>query len=384
MTKKLSLVLVVLALFFFQLAVPGSAEVDQKSAKKIEKLIKKTNSYLKKKDIPKAEETLAKAMAISPDYANTHFGYGRLHLMQNKPTEAIDSLLKAIELDDSLVPAKDMAIQVIWKHAGSLYRSRKINDSNTYLAKLIEIPGAVEIKKTIVLGALYQLGLNYTNQRNFTKANGYLAKILEIPGVELEAKDKFVNATYQMGVNCHQAKKFEEATKYFDKIRGLEGIQPQYLKIYNLSTYMLGLSYNQMKKADESNRHMKEYLELTKENANDQFAPLANFIVGSNNFDKLEKEISPLKTDPKIKDRKAQIAKIATTKNEIEPYLTKAVTMNPKLEPAYMQLGNFYYYCGNLEKATEMYQKLVAQFPTSQDIGSYKKFLEDLESQKKK
>ena len=46
-----------------------------------------------------------------------------------------------------------------------------------------------------------------------------------------------------------------------------------------------------------------------------------------------------------------------------------------------MILGNYYYYCKDLEKAILAYQELLARFPGSSDAVSYKSFLDNLKKE---
>jgi tetratricopeptide (TPR) repeat protein len=150
-----------------------------------------------------------------------------------------------------------------------------------------------------------------------------------------------------------------------------------------MSLYLLGVINNQLKEFPTSTQYLLKYLELTVANPSDPFAPIANFLIGSNNFQLLEKEVAPIKNDPEEKQKATKIAAVAKKHENIQSYLAKAIQLKPELEPAYMQLGNYYYYCQDLEKAIRTYKTLIEKFTASPDIASYKKFLQGIEKQKK-
>ncbi|MCP5102869.1 MAG: hypothetical protein GY950_05810, partial [bacterium] len=69
MTKKISLILI-LVLFLFQAVMTADAEQpDKKALKKIEKLLKKGTEKVKEQEFEKAFEYYNKALEISKEYA---------------------------------------------------------------------------------------------------------------------------------------------------------------------------------------------------------------------------------------------------------------------------------------------------------------------------
>ena len=96
----------------------------------------------------------------------------------------------------------------------------------------------------------------------------------------------------------------------------------------------------------------------------------------------LQKEAEEIKNDKK-KDKKQRISALAQGKKEIAGYLSRAIQLQSDLELAYMHLGNYYYYADDLDNAIVTYQKLVDKFPASQDIATYKQFVEDIKKEKK-
>jgi len=231
------------------------------------------------------------------------------------------------------------------------------------------------------LTALFQIGNNYANLGNQVKSNEYFVKVLETPELITVDKAKFVGASYRMGINYYQLQKFKEVDKYFSSLLQVEGLKEEYLKVYTFGLYLLGVSNSQLQNAEKSTKYLMEYLELTVNNPSDPYAPLANFLVGSNNYNALQKELQPLK-DSKDKDALQKVAELAKSKTDILPYLLKAVELNPELEPAFTLMGNYYFLSLDYEKALQVYNSLVEKFPGSSDIDVYKSFIEKIKKAK--
>jgi tetratricopeptide (TPR) repeat protein len=261
-------------------------------------------------------------------------------------------------------------------------QQRQWEKSNNYFVKVLQIPAIKTAAKDQYLIAAFQAGINYTQMQKLEKSNECLAKVLEVQDALTLNKKAYVNSIYQTGLNFFNLKKYKDAEKYFTRILEMEEqLKPEFLRVLSMSIYLTGVNANQMGETKKSNEALLRYLELVKENPSDQFAPIANYMIGSNNFDLLEKEVAPIKNDDKEKEKKTKIAEIALKHTNIAPYLEKAIQANPKLEPAYMTLGNYYYYCKELEKAIVAYQQLVEKFPGSADAATYKSFLDNLKKE---
>lgn len=382
MTKKLSFLLLVMAVFLFQSAIPCMAEIDKDTAKKIDKLIKKAEDEIKDKKFDKAQEFYTEALALSGEYAPLFFSMGRCQLLQSKPEEGVASLEKALALNPENAELINILTQTLFSLSGQMFQQKNLTKSSEYLEKIINIPNIEAVQKEKYISSLFQLGMNYTNTQNYAKANTALEKLLAISDLLTLHKDKYFKALFQMGINYHVSQKFPKAIESFNKLRGMEGIKPEFLQLYTSATYMLGVALNQTKSYADSTKTMQEYLQLTQNNPADQFAPLAKFIIASNSFDQLEAELAPVKADEKIKNRREEIAKIAKAKTDILPMLNEVIAAKPELEPAYLQLGNYFYYCNDLAKAIETYESLIQKFPSSPDLAGYKTFLEDLKKAK--
>lgn len=382
MTKKISVVLVFL-FFLFAAVMPTAAEQpDQKTVKKIEKLIKKGDAQANKKEFDKAFETFNKALELSTDYAPTYFAIGKAYNIQKNFDTSIENLQKAVQLDPNFSPALDLLTKTLIGIAQEKAAQKKLAEANSYYAKMLEIPGIENSAKEQRATALFQLGVNYSALNNPVKSNEYLLKLLAIPDLAAFDKTKYVSASYQAGANFFNLAKLKEANQYLADLMKMPGLKEEFLRIYSMSLYLLGVINNQLKEFPTSTQYLLKYLELTAANPSDPFAPIANFLIGSNNFQLLEKEVAPIKNDPEEKQKATKIAAVAKKHENIQSYLAKAIQLKPELEPAYMQLGNYYYYCQDLEKAIQTYKTLVEKFAASPDIDSYKKFLQGIEKQK--
>jgi len=374
MFKKTCLVLVVTLVFFlFQAVTPASADQPDKGmVKKIEKLMKSADKAAGKGDFTKALENYNKAMEISAEYAPLHFGMARVYNMQKRFDESIASLENALKIQPEYPEARELLTKTLMGIGIELSRQQQLEKANSYLLKVLDIPNIESRKK---INALFQIAGNYAALQNQVKSNEYFLQIVETPDFLTLDKEKFVRAYYHMGINYYQLQKFKEVDKYFSKLIQVEGLKTEYLKIYTFALYLLGVSNSQLNIPETSTKYLKEYLELTVNNPSDPYAPLANFLVGSNNFNNLQAEIEPIK-ESKDKDVLQKVAELAKSKEDILPFLQKAVEANPKLEPAYTLIGNYHYLCMDYEKALQVYNVLIEKFPGSEDIEDYKKFIE--------
>jgi len=382
MIKKLNLLLIVV-LFLSLLTMPIAAEQpDQKTVKEIEKLMKKGDEKAQKKEFDKAAEFYNQALALNAEYAPLYFGLARIDNLEKKYDDSILNLEKAVKIDPNYTPALDLLLKTLLGIGKEKADQRLLEDSNKYYLKIPNIPGIETSAKDKLNQANFHIGINYSLINDPAKANDYLPKVVEFPGLETTDKMMYVRALYQLSLNYFSLSKYNEANQYFSKLLQVADLKTQFLKIYSISLYLLGVVNNELQEFKTSNDYLAQYLELTRENPSDPWAPLATFLVGANNFSVLEKEIAPIKNDPNDKEKTTKITALAKANTGILPYLTKAIELKPDLEPAYMQLGNYYYYCQDLDNSIQTYKTLIEKFPGSQDIESYKKFLEGVLKQK--
>ena len=380
MFKKTCLVLMVTLVFFlFQAVTPASADQPDKGmVKKIEKLMKSADKAAGKGDFNKANDNYNKALEISTEYAPLHFAMARVYNMQKRFDDSIASLENALKIQPEYPEARELLTKTLMGIGIEMSRQQKFEKANSYFLKVLDIPNIESRKK---LNALFQIAGNYAALQNQVKSNEYFLQIVGTPDLLTLDKEKFVRAYYHLGINYYQLQKFKEVDKTFSKLIQVEGLKTEYLKIYTFALYLLGVSNSQLNNPETSTKYLMEYLELTVNNPADPYAPVANFLVGSNNFNKLQQEIEPIK-ESKDKDVLRKVAELAKSKEDILPYLQKAIEENPNFEPAYTLIGNYHYLCMDYEKALQVYNVLVEKFPGSEDIEDYKKFIERIQKAK--
>jgi tetratricopeptide (TPR) repeat protein len=371
-------VLLVLVLFVFQGLVLNAADAPPK---KVAKLMAKAEKAMKKNKVEKAMESLNKALELAPEYGPVYFTIGRIQMSQKKFDEAIANMDKAMKFDSENTQIKQYFAKTMFQLAREALSQKLIKKANDYFLKIVTIPGIDTIEQKLYMETLYQLGQNYFSLRDLKKSNEYWEKVLTIPNLDtIDAKLVF-QVTYKVGINYYNLKDFAQSNVYFGKLVALPAAQTDNPKIFATAHYLMGLNASQLKESEKSNQYLKKFLELNADPAvnNPQLGPLANFIVGSNEMAALDKDVQKVREDKNVKEKKEKIAELAKGKASIIDYLNKAIAGQPNLEPAYMHIGNYYYYQGDKVKAIEAYKTLIVKFPASPDLATYKNFLTDLE-----
>jgi tetratricopeptide (TPR) repeat protein len=374
--KKKCWFVVIAILLVSQFAI-GAAEVP----KKAEKLVKKADEAFQKQKYDDALAAYNEAVQLAPEYAAAYIGLGRLQLTQKNLPEAVKNLEKAIELDPESAEAKKIYVGALFQSGSQAFGQRQVEQSNSYFSKLIAIPGIDQLNPDIYQQSLFQLGTNYFMMRQNEESNKYYVKLSEIPGFESGDKKLFIQTKYQIGANYAALRKYKEAAESFAKLIELPELETDFHTLYLSALYMLGLNSNFTGDFQTTSESLTKFLELAKDSTeHSQFLPLANLLLGSSQMTQLQQEVEKIENG---KDKLKKIVELAKNKPEIETYLTKAIELNPGLEPAYMHLGNYYYYCNELQKSIETYNQLIEKFPDSPDLDQYKKFLTDISKEKK-
>ena len=375
--KKKCWFVVIVILLVSQLAV-SAAEVPKKAVK----LVKKGNEAFQNQEYDKSLEAYNKAIQLAPEFADAYFGLGRLQLTQKNLLEAVKNLEKAVELNPESAEGKKLYAGVLSQVGSQAFSQRQVNQSNSYFSKLIAIPGIDQLTPGIYQQSLFQLGTNYYMMRKNEESNKYYMKLLGLPGFESGDKKLLIQTKYQIGANYAALRKYKEAAESFSKFLEYPEMKTEFNSLYISALYMLGLNSNFIGDIQTTTESLTKFLELAKDSSEHaQFLPLANLLLGSGQMTQLQKAAEKLE---KGKDKLEKIAEMAKSKPEIETYLTKAIELNPGLEPAYMHLGNYYYYCNDVEKSIETYNQLIEKFPNSPDLNQYKRFLDDISKETKK
>lgn len=374
--KKKCWFVVILILLVSQFTI-SAAEVPKKAVK----LVKKGDEAFQKQEYDKSLEAYNKAIQLAPEFADAYLGLGRLQLTQKNLSEAVKNLEKAIELDPESAEAKKVYAGALAQLGSQAFSQRQVDQSNSYFSKLIEIPGIDQLSPDIYQQSLFQLGTNYYMMRKNEESNKYYMKLLNLPGFENGDKKLLIQTKYQIGANYAALRKYKEAVESFTRLLKYPEMQTEFYTLYLSALYMLGLNSNFTGDFQTTSESLTKFLELAKDSSEHaQFLPLANLLLGSSQMTQLQEAAKKME---KGEDKLKKIAELAKSKPEIGTYLTKAIELSPNLEPAYMHLGNYYYYCNDLEKSIETYNQLIEKFPNSPDLNQYKKFLEDISKEKK-
>jgi len=374
--KKNCWFIVIVMILVSQLAM-GAAEVP----KKAEKLVKKAGEAFQKQKYDDALAAYNEAVQLAPEYAAAYIGLGQLQLARKNFPEAVKNLEKAVELDPESADAKKLYVGALFQSGSQAFGQRQFEQSNGYFLKLMAIPGIDQLNPNIYQQSLFQLGTNYFMLRQNEESNKYYVKLSEVPGFESGDKKLFIQTKYQIGANYAALRKYKEAAEAFAKLLELPVMETEFHTLYLSALYMLGLNSNFTGDFKTTSESLTKFLELAKDSTEHvQFLPLANLLLGTSEMTQLQQAVGKIENG---KDKLIKIAEVAKTKPEIETYLTKAIELNPGLEPAYMHLGNYYYYCNEVQKSIETYNQLIEKFPGSPDIDQYKKFLTDISKEKK-
>jgi tetratricopeptide (TPR) repeat protein len=338
-TKKISAIIFVVLLFLVMNAVlvRGENKNDEKLIKKSEKYRKKGDKSLKKKKIDKAIEYYHKSLELYDNNKKTNNNMGIAYIQKQDYKKAITFFEKAVKIDKTYTGAKKNLARALLFLSNQEQRAGNKKKWAEYLEK----------------------SLNYID---FKKNN----------------EKTIVNIHYSLALYYFSLKKSDEAIKHLMKMMEIPDFSLQFPKLSVFVNYLIGVNYHALKKYDDSTKYLHQYIELTKHNQQDKWLSLAYYLLGENNFRKLEKEVKE-KIESNKKNDVVKIKDLSLKyKGKIEPYLIKAIELNNKIENAYTDLGNYYYFIQNYNKAIEIYEKLILNFPNSPEINNYKNFKEKL------
>ena len=372
MIKKMLVGLVMMFFIVQGMSLVAADKNEKPTLKEVAKLYESAGKAMKAKKFDEAIVEYQKAIELEPNYGPSYLGLALVLREQKKYGESIENIEKMLKIN----PNAPMALQA--------YRE-----------------------------ILYMAGNEEYQKQDFQKSNGFFIKFLGIAGIETSAKKPAENATYLVGLNSYFLKEFDKSIEYFTKFAGFPGIETDAAPLYQITNYMLGLCYTQLAQPEKANSFLQKFIDMNKDPANQQI-PLAHYLLGSNNYARLNtevdkvskdmleavnKEAEALNADTKMKpkDREAAIAKhkekvdqmkadvkkkqaeLASLRKDVVPYLLKAIELRPDIEDAYVKLGNYYYLAGDLENALKTYKTIKEKFPNSPDIAAYNNFIQKVE-----
>ena len=374
MIKKMLVGLVMMFFIVQGMSLVAADKTEKPTLKEVAKLYESAGKSMKAKKFEEAIVSYQKAIELEPKYGPSYLGLALVLREQKKYGESIENIEKMLKIN----PNAPMAL--------GAYRE-----------------------------ILYAAGNEEYQKQDFQKSNGFFIKFLGIAGIETSAKKPAENATYLVGLNSYFLKEFEKSIEYFTKFTGFPGIETDAAPLYQISSYMIGLCYTQLNQLDKANPFLQKFIDLNKDPANQQI-PLAHYLLGSNNYAKLNaevdkvskdmleavnKEAEALNADTKMKpkDRDAAIAKhkekvdqmkadvkkkqaeLASFRKDVVPYLQKAIELRPDIEDAYVKLGNYYYLAGDFENALKTYKTIKEKFANSPDMAAYNNFIQKVEKE---
>jgi tetratricopeptide (TPR) repeat protein len=344
MLKKILIISFILAFAMPGLLLMSADQTnDQQAPPKALKLIKKAQKAIKDQDFEKALKLYNEAVEVAPEYAPSHMGIAQILRAQQKFQEAVPHLEKALGLKPDYGQARELLAKIYLNLGQQESRKQSFKTAAEYYEKTLTVPGIDQLAQ-LKTETHYILGITYVNLRNFQKAIDNLLKFMEYPEARTQLKNE-----------------------------------------YTISNWLLGINFAQTNKLEESNKYLRDYLELAKDpafTANTQQLAAANFMLGSNNFEIIEAKIKKILDDETIKDvaaKKEKIMKLAEgQKDDIQPYLEKAIELNPTLEDAHKYLGNYFIRLHEKEKALKAFEQIMTNFPNSSYMSEYKQLIEDI------
>lgn len=321
----------------------GAAKV--KIPKKVLKIEKKADKAKNKKDFAKAIELYKSAIDIYPDYYKVHYSLASIYAFNKKYPEAIKELKIAKKLNNKNDNITKALLDTLLKEGNSLLKTRKIKEATNYFLEMFNVNGFQKVFPKGHTEMMYRIGFNYFVLRDVNNS-----------------------------------------LKYLEKFLGVADVATNFTKYYTMANYISGINYSTKKDYEKSNKYLKKFIDLTKSDLNNKYSVFAKYIVASNYFAELKPKVTEIKktTNQKnIKANKKKIRELASKYTEIETNLNEVIQKNPKLEDAYVILGNFYYLKEDLGNCIKTYKSLISSFPNSKDIDIYKEFLKGVEKTKK-
>lgn len=311
------------------IAVPSGPEAgEKKMSKKAEKLMAKAHKAIQAKQNDQAIDLLNQVIVIEPANAMVRHNLGVLLHQKGQTDEAIASFEEALKL------------QPDYLHAQLAIRQ-----------------------------SLFEAGKNASARREMEKSNAYLLKLEAAPVPQGENINLRATAYYLLGFNFFNLKQNDKASEYFAKCQAVENLDKENRELYANATYFLGMLDHVKGDYPKSNENFRKYLGLyAASEAKPEFYNHASFFVGANLFRVLEAKMT-----------KGEVGDMEQSVTEILPYLDKAIADKIPSEDAHVMLGNCHVYRKDFAKAIQAYQQLIAAYPQSTQLESYKTFLGELE-----
>jgi len=284
---------------------------------------------------------------------------------------------EVIGLEPTFAPAYFNAAQLI-------YAKADYDQALANYEKALEINPAYTIALNDYIRKLLSLSQKAIEGRDLKNAGMYYEKIVNFKNIETTHPKELQYASYQLGYNAYNQQDFKKSIAAFQRFLAIPEIEKSAANNSALATYMLGLNYSRLDQPEQANPYLEKFIAAPQNETTTPWLPLSYYMLAKNNSLPLTKQINQIKAeksgDPLVMlDLIATAAKASTG---IQPNLAKAIELKPDLEDAFVDLGNYFFYCQDFDNALKTYNDLIAKFPTSPSITAYKSFIQNIEKER--
>lgn len=325
------------------LALVAADPLPKPQSKDVLKKMKKAEKAIKNKEYDAAMALYNEVIVLEPNYAPVYFTSAQLHRVMGNFDLAISNYEKALELNPTFTLALNEYIRTLLMLNQKAVEGRDLKNAGIYYEKILNFKNIETTHPKELQYAAYQLGYNAYNQQDFKKSIVAFQRFLAIPEIEKSAANNSA-----------------------------------------LAAYMLGLNYSRLDQPEQANPYLEKFIAAPQNETTTPWLPLSYYMLAKNNSLPLTKQITQIKAeksgDPLVMlDLIATAAKASTG---IQPNLAKAIELKPDLEDAFVDLGNYFFYCQDFDNALKTYNDLIAKFPTSPSITAYKSFIQNIEKER--
>lgn len=327
--KRHTVIIAAFLLLAFAFALgAATAGIAKEPSKKGKKLMEKFHKAIQAKNVDQAIDLINQVIAVDPEYPIAHHNLGVLLHQKGQIDSAVASFEKALQLQPDYSNAQNALRQT-----------------------------------------LLEAGQRAMSEKKYESSNGYFLKLKEMPFVGRENEKVLATIRFYIGFNYYNLKQYPQAIANFEWVRALEWLEMENVELFANATYFLGLIEFESKDYFKANSMFKEYVKLfALAEQKPQTYSVANYFIGSGLFRQLEEDL-----------KKGLTTGTDSQAAEIVPYLESAIANKFPGEDAYVLLGNTFVYAKNYDKAIATYQQLLAAYPQSPELASYKSFLEQLQ-----
>jgi len=339
-------------------------------------------------------KTIAFALALCLGFALTLAAVDQLPKPQSKAAlkkmEKAEKAIKGKDLDAALALYKEViemepTYAVAYFTSAQLLRSKADFDAAiSNYEKALEINPGFTAALNEYVRTLLILSQKAVEGRDFQKGNGFYEKIMNIKNIEATHPKELQHAAYQSGSIAYNLQDFKKSVVAFERFLAIPEIEKAAPANYALAHYMLGLNHTRLTQPELANPYLEKFIAGPQSETTTPWLPLSYYMLANNNYLTLDKEVTRIKED-KTGDALAKfdlIAVAAKANTGIQPNLLKTIELKPDLEDAFVKLGNYYFFCQDFDNALKTYNDLIAKFPTSSDLSSYKSFMKNIEKER--